>query len=337
MYSKYDDPGKKFRELVARKEGVFGFGVANAIDALVASLAGVEAIYAGGWSIAGSKGRPDMGQVTMTEQRDQVREIVRSTRLPIIADIDDGYGDAKNVLRTAAEFFGTLEYDFATRTVRRLAGVHIEDQVLPKRCGHIAGKKLIPPAKMAGKIRAACRARDDIYRNGIIVARTDAFNSKVPGSMADAVNRSVRYADAGADLLWCEFNQCDRALPEAFAKGVKRRHPNIPLAFNYSPSLPWIKTPPHERVRFADLNEMGYKFIFVTIAAFHASTKAVHDYAKRFCTAKEEALWEMQGAKHGHPTADHQALMRVNKWQEFEREFDADAAADQARGEGFKK
>ncbi|MDP3725779.1 MAG: isocitrate lyase/PEP mutase family protein [bacterium] len=332
----YENPGKRFRELIDRPQGVFGYGVENALGALMGEMAGSEAIYAGGWSIAGSKARPDMGQVTMTEQRDAIRDIVRATKLPVIADIDDGYGDAKNVLRTVSEFFGTLEYDFETRAVRRLAGIHIEDQVLPKRCGHIAGKELISLEKMRGKIRVASRARDDVFPSGVIIARTDAFNSKIPGSMDEAVKRATAYVDAGADLLWCEFNQCNRALPEAFAEGVQKRYPLIQLAFNYSPSLPWAKTPIGERLVFSDLVRMGYKFIFVTIADFHAHSMASYDYAKRFRDVGAEALWEMQERKKEHPTENHQALMRVEEWQKFESKFVPGAEARQKEGEGFK-
>jgi len=337
MYEKYADPGTVFRQLLERPEGVFGYGVSNALGALMGTMAGSEAIYAGGWSIAGSKARPDMGQVTMTEQWEAIRDIVRATPLPVVADIDDGYGDAKNVDRTGNELFSTLQRDFETRQVRRLAGVHIEDQELPKRCGHIAGKRLVSVEKMCGKIKVLVRARDDLYRSGVIMARTDAFNSKLAGSMEDAITRAVAYADVGADLLWCEFNQCDRSLPEGFMSGVRKHHPHIPLAFNYSPSLPWIKTPLPERLTFPELFAMGYKFIFVTIADFHAHTRASYEYAKRYREVGAQALWEMQEQKVGHPTEDHQALMRVDKWQKFEEAFVPGAAEEHAKGEGFKK
>ncbi len=337
MYENYRDSGQTFRGLLARPNGVFGYGVEGALGALMAEKAGIEVIYAGGWSIAGARARPDMGQMTMTEQRDAMRDIVRATSLPVIGDIDDGYGDAKNVDRTVSEFFGFLERDFETRQVRRLAGIHIEDQVLPKRCGHIAGKELVSREKMMGKVRAACRARADVYPNGVIIARTDAFNSKKPESMQEAVDRAVAYADAGANLVWAEFNSCDSALPETFADGVHRQYPNLPLAFNYSPSLPWASISTLARLRFQDLAGMGYKFIFVTIADFHAHAMATYDYARAFHAIGAGALWAMQLKKSGHPTENHQALMRVDEWQKFEREFIPDAAAHQEQGEGFKK
>lgn len=340
MYEKYMDPGARFRELIARPQGVFGYGVENAIGAMMAEKAGIEVVYAGGWSIAGSKGRPDLGQVAMTEQRDAIKDIVRSTELPVIADIDDGYGAATNVDRTVSEFFGILERDFATRRVHRLAGIHIEDQVLPKKCGHIAGKELVSREKMVGKLRVAVRARDDVYANGVIIARTDAFNSKLVWSMNDAIARATAYADAGADILWCEFNQPSREHAEQFARGVQYRHPHIPLAFNYSPSLDWMSIPESERLTFPDLAAMGYKFIFVTIADFHAHTYATYEYALGFRDFGARALWDMQRLKFadgGHPTKNHQSLMRVDKWQEFERKFVPDAAAKQEEGEGFKK
>lgn len=336
LYKNYADPGTRFRELMARPEGVFGYGVENALGALCAEKAGIRAIYAGGWSIAGSKARPDMGQVTMTEQRDAMRDIVRATSLPVIGDIDDGYGDAKNTDRTVSEFFGFLERDFETGSVRRLAGIHIEDQVLPKRCGHVAGKKIVSCDEMAGKIRSAVAARDDVYKNGVIIARTDAFNSKIEGSMDEAVRRGVAYADAGADLVWCEFNQCWRSLIEQFAEEIQQHHPKLPLAFNYSPSLPWLETPESERLTLAHLAVLGYKFVFVTIADFHAHTRATYDYAERFAEVGARALWEMQEAKRGHPTENHQALMRVDQWQAFEQRYIPGARERQQKGEGFK-
>ena len=337
MHKNYLDPGAQFRELMARPEGVFGYGVENAIGAMMAEKAEIKAIYAGGWSIAGSKGRPDLGQVTMNEQRDAIRDIVRSTVLPVIADIDDGYGAATNVDRSVSEFFGILERDFDTRQVHRLAGIHIEDQVLPKKCGHIAGKELVSREKMVGKLKVAVRARDDIYPQGVIIARTDSFNSKIVWSMNDAIARATAYADAGADLLWCEFNQPSREHAEQFAHGVKYHHPDIPLAFNYSPSLDWMSVPESDRLTFPDLSAMGFKFIFVTIADFHAHTWATYEYARFFRDYGARALWEMQETKRGHPTENHQKLMRVDRWQEFEREFVPDATEKQEQGEGFKK
>lgn len=325
--------GKRFQELTLRPQGVFGFGVATPLDAYLAVQAGVECIYAGGYSIALSQMQPDMGRVTMIEQRDAVMDIVRASAVPVIADIDDGYGGVLNVHRTAEEFFGRHVLDPETNVVRRVAGVHIEDQRFPKRCGHIAGKELVPIGEMVGKLQMLDMVRAAVDPDIVIIARTDAYNSKIPGSLDEAVMRAVTYAVHGADYLWAEFNTCDRAPVREFAERVRRALPGFPLAFNYSPSLSWSDEP--DPMDFSELNAMGYKFIFVTIAAAHATMRADYDYARDFCETGVAALWEMQKAKRGHPTESHHLVARVPFWQELERRFAPEAAERQERGEGF--
>lgn len=330
------DMGRRFRGLVARPEGVFGFGVATAMDAALAEMAGIECVYAGGYSIALSQMQPDMGLVSMPEELAAVSAITRAVSVPVIADIDDGYGDAKNLIRTVSEFFGKEFIDLRQTPWRahRIAGIHIEDQIFPKRCGHIAGKEVVPRNVAAQKIRAAADVRDALYKTGVIIARTDAYHSGIPGSMQDAVGRASAYIESGADLVWCEFNQPDRRSAEEFASGVHRRFLGFPLAFNYSPSLNWAEA--MSSLTFEELAGMGYKFIFVTIAASHAASEAVYRYAMRFREHGAFALHEMQRAKRGNPTESHHALGRVPLWQELERRYAPDAEERQKRGEGFK-
>lgn len=334
----FDDVGKLFRGLIKRPKGLFGFGVANALDAALAEERGAECIYAGGYSIAMAKMRPDMGQTTMLEQLREVEAITNAVSVPVIADIDDGYGNALNVLRAVSEFLGREFVDFRTEpwTVRRLAGLHLEDQVYPKRCGHISGKEVVPAVVMAGKIRAACDVRDALYPNAVIIARTDAYHSGIAASMDEIVLRGCLYADAGADLVWAEFNDTNRKSPEEFAEGMQKCHPNLPLAFNYSPSLEWWSSP--NPLTFDELAEMNYKFIFITIAASHAGSYAVSEYMREIKEIGAEALWFWQRRKvhTNHPTRSHHQMARVPMWQQLERKYLPDAERRQQKGEGFK-
>lgn len=331
----FDDAGLTFRQLIQRPQGVFGFGVRDALDAAVAETAGVECIYAGGYSVALSRMRPDMGMMTMTEERDAVTDIVRAVSIPVIADIDDGYGGPLNTHRTIEEFLGREIYDPRTGHVRRVAGLHMEDQVFPKRCGHIAGKEVVSRETMTKKLELACRLRDEISPSAVIIARTDAFNGKQPGTLQETIDRIVAYREAGADLGWPEMNTTNRDVIAAIAKGVRQQLPGYPLAFNYSPSLEWYEDfkPP----TFEELASLGYKFIFVTIAAAHAASMAVYDYAVDFKELGAEALWNMQENKQNHPTKSHHEMARVPMWQELLRRYSPDEEGRQRKGEGFKK
>lgn len=329
------DMGLRFRELINRPQGLFGFGVGNALEASVAEKAGMESIYLGGYTMAMYKMLPDMGMMNMVEVLNEVSAVVRASSCPVIADIDDGYGDAKNAIRTASEFLGREFIDYSTNpwTVKRLAGIHIEDQKFPKRCGHIAGKDIISRDEFIGKIKAVASVRIALNRNAVIIARTDAYHSEKPGSMQEAIDRAVAAAYAGAELVWFEDNKPSRETACLFAEGVRSRIPNLPLAFNYSPSLSWFKEA--SPLTFDELVMMGYKYIFITIAAGHAASYAVYEYAREIKNFGAEALWDFQKFKVGHPTEFHHKMAGVPIWQKLEEEFVPGAGEKQKSGEGF--
>src|SRR5690606_29375466 len=133
-------------------------------------------------------GQPDVGLTTFTEMTDQVRRMAAITGVPLIADADTGYGNAVNVMRTVREYH-----------CAGVAGLHIEDQVMPKKCGHFEGKELISADEMVGKIRAALAARDD--PDFLIIARTDA---RTVAGLEEAIARAKLYAAAGADAIFVE-------------------------------------------------------------------------------------------------------------------------------------
>ena len=327
--------GLRFRELIARPQGLVGFGVGNALEASLAEKAGAESVYAGGYTMAMYKMMPDMGMMNMVEVLAEVSAIVRAVSVPVIADIDEGYGNALNAERTAAEFLGRefISLESNPWCVKRLAGIHMEDQRYPKRCGHIAGKDVVSREEFAGKVKMICRVRDAFDKNAVIIARTDAYHSTRPGSLEEAIARAVAAAGAGADLAWFEDNKPSREHALKFAEGVHKEISNYPLAFNYSPSLPWFKE--SNPMTFEELIQMGYKYIFITIAAGHASSVAVYDYAKTVVAYGAEALWELQRDKTGHPTELHHKMAGVPMWQKLEQEYIPGSENRQQSGEGF--
>jgi methylisocitrate lyase len=171
--------------LLARP-GILGVpGAHDALSALLARQAGFEALYLSGAALSASMGLPDLGVMTMEELCAAARRIVRASDLPLIVDGDTGYGEALNVMRLVRE----LEDAGA-------AAVQLEDQVLPKKCGHLNDKVLVPAEEMARKVAAAARARDDL----LVVARTDA----AADSLDEAIARARLYVEAGADIIFPE-------------------------------------------------------------------------------------------------------------------------------------
>ena len=178
---------QSFLQRLKTGPAVLAPGAYDALSALLIEQAGFEAVYVSAASVAYTQpGRPDIGLVSFDQVADVVARIRERVALPIIVDADTGFGNALNVQRTVR----VLERFGAT-------AIQIEDQDFPKRCGHLAGKKLIPADEMVGKIRAACDARDDVA----IVARTDAI--AVEGFDA-ALDRACAYVEAGADIVFVE-------------------------------------------------------------------------------------------------------------------------------------
>ncbi len=194
------------RERLKRHPLLLAPGVYDALTALLAEQAGFEAVYLSGASIAYTRlGRPDIGLVTASEVADTLENIRERIATPIIVDADTGFGNALNVGRTVKQF------ERAGATV-----IQLEDQVTPKRCGHLDGKALVSAAEMVGKIRAALDAR----RDALIMARTDAI--AVEG-LDSAIERAERYVEAGADILFIEAPQSEaqmKAITGRFAKRV---------------------------------------------------------------------------------------------------------------------
>ena len=241
----------RLRELLARPGAVMAPGVADALNAKLVTRHGFEAIYmTGAGTTAVRLGMPDVGLLTMTEMIDNAARIADASGLPLIADADTGYGGVLNVRRTIQG------YERAGA-----AAVHIEDQVIPKRCGHLAGKQLVPVEEMTAKLRAAADARVDA--DFVLIARTDAV--AVEGFDA-ALERAARYREAGADVLFIEAPNAEQ-LPK-IAPRLK-----APLLYNMATSG---KTPflPKD-----EIERLGFKLIiypnWVMLAAIRAASEVL--------------------------------------------------------------
>ncbi len=240
------DPGKALRELLEEKEVVVAPGVYCPAVALLAEKMGFKALYVSGAAITGLLAMPDIGLITLEEMAIHLRWISRVTRLPLIVDVDTGFGEAVNVMRTVR-----------TMIEAGAAAVQIEDQLLPKKCGHLKGKQLIDAEEMAKKIVAATKARGD--SGLVIIARTDARG--VTG-LDDAVERAKIYLEMGADVIFPEALRNKEEFEE-FSRRVR-----APLLANMTE----FGVTPYMAVD--EFRRMGYKIVIFPVTTFRASLKA---------------------------------------------------------------
>src|SRR5437773_9615215 len=313
--------GKKFRQLLKDEDYLLTGGVYSPLDAQIAERVGMKSIYLSGYSVAMANGWPDMGFLSMTEVTRIASMVQAAVSIPVIADADDGYGNALSTMRTVQEFIKT-----------GVAGIHLEDQRFPKRCGHIAGKTIVSREEAIGKYRAAIDTRNQHDPNFVVIARTDAFGA-VGGSLEEAIWRGRAYADLGVDLVWSEFSNAGREPAIAFAKAMRQTHPNLPLAFNYSSSFRWSSDA--NPFLFRELGDLGYKFIFITLYAAHAGMHAVWNAMEDLVKNQEQAQWSLERTKAGHPTESHHVMARVSHFQELERKYIPGAAARIQSSDGF--
>lgn len=241
----------QLRQLLARPGALMAPGVADALNAKLVQRHGFEAVYmTGAGTSAVRLGMPDVGLLTMTEMVDNAARIADSSGLPVIADADNGYGGVLNVRRTVQA------YERAG-----VAAVHIEDQVMPKRCGHLMGKQLVPVEEMVAKIRAAADARTD--SDFVLIARSDAISVE---GFEPALERALRYKEAGADVLFIEAPSAEQ-LPK-IAPRLK-----APLLYNMATSG---RTPFLGR---EEIERLGFKIIiypnWLMLAAIRAASQVL--------------------------------------------------------------
>ena len=244
--------GDRFRELRARPSILQVPGAFNGMAALQAKAAGFEALYLSGAAMSASMGLPDLGIITIEDVCFFIRQVARASALPVLVDGDTGYGEALNVMHMVRAFEDA-----------GAAAVHIEDQILPKKCGHLNDKKLAGGREMAAKIAAARRARRHLH----LIARTDAVASE---GMDAAIARAKLYMEAGADAIFPEALTSAEMLRE-FA----RRLPGVPLLANMTE---FGRTP---FFTAAEFEAMGYQLVIWPVSSFRIAAKAQDEFFRR--------------------------------------------------------
>jgi 2-methylisocitrate lyase-like PEP mutase family enzyme len=246
-------PRSRLRALLTEPGPLVAPGAYDALSARLVELAGFSAVYMTGFgTTAGLIGRPDVGLLTATEMVDTARRIAAAVGVPVIADGDTGYGNAINVVRTVRD------YERAG-----IAAIQLEDQVTPKKCGHMNGKQIVPLPEMIGKIHAATDARHD--PDFLVIARTDAV--AVEGVDA-AIERARAFADAGADLLFVEAPTTEADI-ERIAGALAG---TAPLVFNWAEGG---RTPPLSPNHLA---ELGFAIVLYPIGTLLAATAGIRNY-----------------------------------------------------------
>jgi isocitrate lyase len=308
--SRWENPSTRMRRLLDSEPYLFGPGVYDPMGAELAMYHRYKAVYFSGYSFAiGHLGTTDMDLYSGPEIADAARRTVSAMRKfqltqavgdpekgiaprhldipPLVVDMDGGYGNIFNVQRTTELYVGA-----------GVAAAHLEDQVLPKRCGHIGGKALISAPEMIGKLRMARAVASDLGNDDfVIIARTDALSAvdapEPARGLSLAVERALRYLDTGIpDLIWCEFPTSDRDPVQSFAQQVHARFPDARFAFNWSSSFKWFNDP--APISFGELAELGYRFVFITLGAQHATGLGLSELLRSMREEQEQAYVALQ-------------------------------------------
>jgi 2-methylisocitrate lyase-like PEP mutase family enzyme len=246
---------KGFRDLLASGEVILAPGAFDALSARIVEMAGFSAVYMTGFGTSAALlGQADVGLLTQTEMVENARRIVQAVGIPLIADADTGYGNPLNVIRTVRL------YERAG-----VAAIHLEDQIMPKKCGHMENKQLIPAREMAAKIRAASAARES--PDFTLIARTDA---RAVEGLPAALDRAARYLDAGADILFVEAPQSREDI-----EAVATRFAGTPLLFNWAEGG---KTP---AIPYSELQQFGFRVVIFPISLLLSATRAMQAAAQR--------------------------------------------------------
>jgi 2,3-dimethylmalate lyase len=281
---------KTLKELLMRQRLLVAPGCFDGLSARLVETAGFEAGYLSGGAVARSMGIPDIGLVTLSETIERAAQVVATVKLPIIADADTGYGNAVNLVRTVREFERV-----------GVAAIHIEDQITPKRCGHLEGKEVISLAEMEKKLEAALVTRSD--PDFCIIARTDA---RAVNGFEDAINRGQAFAKLGVDAIFIEAPQSEEELAE-----IPRRIPDVPILVNV---FKGGKTP---MLPVARLEAMGYR-----IAIYPSETQraAIHAMRRALETLKREGTTEsIDDALTTFKERDQ--VVGLDDWQKIENQY----------------
>lgn len=237
----------RLRELLKSRNSTPVVGAYDGMSALLAKEAGFEALYLSGAALSASKALPDLGLLTMEDVTRAARDIVRASDLPVLVDCDTGFGEAMNVMRAVRE----LEE-------AGVAGIQIEDQQFPKKCGHLNDKQVVPAEDMCRKIAAARRASTEM----VVCARTDAAGI----SLDDAIDRANKYAEAGADVIFVEALTSDGHITRVRAEVEAPLLANM-TEFGITPQIPLSRW-----------SEYGFELVIYPVSAFRIAARAVQEF-----------------------------------------------------------
>jgi methylisocitrate lyase len=244
------------RALLRRPGLIIAPGVYDALSARICEMVGFEAVsHSGFGTAAATLGQPDIGLLDMTEMVRQVGSVANAVGIPVLGDADTGFGNAVNAYRTVQEYMRA-----------GAAGLFIEDQVLPKRCGHMRGKQVIPRQEMLGKLKAAMDARDETDPDFVIMCRTDAI---AVNGFEDALDRAKAAVDLGVDMIFVEAMET-REQMERVGREVK-----APLMLNL---IEGGRTP---LVTYQEAEALGFKYVAPAITALSAAAKGMYDVMRR--------------------------------------------------------
>jgi methylisocitrate lyase len=274
----HEAPGARFRALLARPGILQIPGAHNGMAALQAKAAGFDALYLSGAAMTASMGLPDLGVITVDEVAFFIRQVSRSAGLPVLVDGDTGYGEALNAMHMVRTFEDA-----------GAAAVHIEDQLLPKKCGHLNDKRLAVPHDMAAKVAACAKARRHLY----LIARTDAAASE---GLDGAVARAKLYVEAGADAIFPEaLHSAD--MFRAFAE----RMPGVPLLANMTE---FGRTP---FFTAAEFEAMGYRMVIWPVSSMRVAARAQEElyHAIRRDGGAQNQVERMQTRKELYAAIDY--------------------------------
>ena len=271
-------------------------GCYDALSAKVLERAGFPAVYMTGYGTSlALLGLPDAGLATMSEMHLNARYIANAVAVPVIADADNGYGNAINVMRTVREYIQT-----------GVAGIHIEDQAIPKRCGHVAGRRVIPIEEAVGKYRAAVAVRRDLDPDFVLIARTDARGAN-GGSLDEAIRRANAYLEAGADLAFVEG---PTSVDEIRRVCTEVRGPVFYNQTGVSPRL----TPDQ-------MKELGIAVTILPGATLRVALQAIWDFAAALRAEGPAAETRFAERFKDHPVGDLHTFAGFDQIRAWEAEY----------------
>lgn len=286
----------RLRRLLKEGHTLVKPGAYNALSAMIIEKAGFPCCGVTGYGVSASLlGRPDAGFVTLSEIVMMTRYIAAAVSIPVIADADTGFGNAINVMRAVEDFIGA-----------GAASIHIEDQVAPKRCGHVGGKQVVPLEEMVGKIRAADRVRRELDPDFVLIARCDA-RGVAGGSVDELIRRGNAYLDAGADMIFPEALTSEAEL-ERCAREIRG-------------SLHFNRTGVSPRLGLARLNELGIAIVSNATGSLRSATVAMWDYFQEFARDDVEAVKRFEARVKDHPAGNMHAFIGFPEIRRLEEEF----------------